>query len=236
MRTILKKNRQSLTITFVVMLAIILTSCSNQNARKKFGLNGNVKSCLERVYKVNEKFGKWENGDIEYYGHTREHFDMKGNHTETDWLDKDNELISKIIWKQENGKTIGNNLYDYDGKLVSTTVYNIISSNKSEYETYDNKNNKLGSGKIFQKNNKTVKSIYNRYDNNKIVDEFETNFEYDRKNYLISQKQINNKGEIVSLQKFEYIDFDKHRNWTTKLVYGEEKKPKNIVIREIEYY
>lgn len=230
-----QKQFQCLKWILLVCSATILMSCSNTDERKNFGLNGNVKSCFERLYEVEKKFGKWENGDIEYYGHSRITFDKKGLYQEIEYYDDDMDLTGKLLPVREKGKVLEEIYYDEDGKLQNKTTILHISKNEIDFESFDFDGKKLAHGKTIRENGKVMKQIYTTTRNNE-DETYTTLFEYDKDGNLISQKQTNKKGEIVFYQRFEYLEFDTKKNWTKRLTYEDDNKPINIAIREIEYY
>ena len=58
------------------------------------------------------------------------------------------------------------------------------------------------------------------------------------KNLLVEMWQEELDGTRSATQLYEYSDFDKHGNWTLRLVYtGEEKiTPEFAITRELDYY
>ena len=185
---------QKINLLTVIITFILLSSCSTENdCNTFFGYNGSVKSSLERVYEAEEKFGKWENGDIEYYGHSLTKFDKKGNYTEINQLDDDGELTRKIIPNRENGQIIEEVFYNDDGEKESLIKINFISANEIETESFDSNGEKVGGGKVFRENGKNVKSVFNQDNENKTI----TEWEYDKDGNQISQKMTDERGEIV---------------------------------------
>lgn len=230
-----QKQFQSSKWILLVCSVTILMSCSNIDERENFGLNGNVKSCFERLYEVEKKFGKWENGDIEYYGHSRITFDKKGLYQEIEYYDDDMDLTRKLLPVREKGKVLEEIYYDGDGKLQNRTTILHISKNEIDSESFDVDGKKLAHAKTIQENGKAMKTIYTATRNSE-DETYTTLFEYNKDGNLISQKSTNKKGEIVFYLKFEYLEFDKKKNWTKKLTYEDDDEPINIAIREIEYY
>jgi hypothetical protein len=216
--------------------ATIFMSCSNTVERKNFGLNGNVKSYFERLYEVEKKFGKWENGDIEYYGHSRVTFDKDGQYREIENYDDDMDLTGKLLPVREKEKVLEEIYYGKDGQLQSKTIILHISTNEIDFESFDSDGKKTAHGKTIRKNGKVMKQVYITMRNNGEDETYTTLFEYDKDGNLISQKQTNEKGEIEFYFRFEYLEFDAKKNWTKRLTYEDEDEPKNIAIREIEYY
>lgn len=238
MSRISKIGKQVISFKWILLFgtATILVSCSNINERKNFGLNGNVKSYFVRLYEAEKKFGKWENGDIEYYGHSRVTFDSKGLYQEIGYYDDDMDLTGKLLPIREKGKVIQEEYYDGDGDLQSKTVIKHISKNERDFETFNLDGKRTTYGKTIIKNGKVTKTIYTSTQNSNENETHTTLFEYDKHGNLISQKQINKKGEINSYLRFEYLELDTKKNWTKRLMYKDDDEPENIAIREIEYY
>jgi hypothetical protein len=217
----------------------LLTSCSNNNDWNKFGLNGKVKTFSEHYYKAKKAFGEWTNGDIDYYyDHIRVYFDNRGNYQWIDYLDYSDDLSGKLIPKRENGEIIEEVRYDEDGELISKVE--IIHNSKDELESvqYNKDGKKTIHVKTYFANNRAIKKQYQIFKDNKIKEEYTVIFEYDKGGNWENQKQIDKNGKITYFFRFEYLEFDEHKNWTKALVYDSEegKEPKNIAIREYEYY
>ena len=231
------KQLQSIKLTLLICSVTIFVSCSNTNERKNFGLNGNVKSCFERLYEVEKKFGRWENGDTEYNGHYQVIFDKEGKYQEINYYDSYMDLIGKQLPTREKGKVSEEIYYDEYGELQNKTMIKHISKNEIDFESFNSDGEKTVHGKYIQEGGKIMKQSYTFIMQDNDEDETYTiSFEYDKEGNLIYQKQTNKKGEIVSYVKFEYLDFDKKNNWTKRLMYEDDDEPKNIAIREIEYY
>ena len=230
-------NFKRMSFLFVTITTVFFfISCSNENDRNFFGLKGNVKSYLERIYEAEQKFSEWENGDIERYGHNRTKFDKNGNYTEIEYLDNAGTLTTKILPKREKGRIVEEATYNESGELNSVIKINYISDNKFKIESYDEHNKKNGDGVLYRENGKNIKSVFSKIEGD-IKTEHTTTWEYDKKGNLIVLKGTNERGEIVFYQRHEHIEFDNQGNWIKSLIYEEdEKNPKNIAIREIEYY
>lgn len=225
-------------IPVILIIIGFLSSCSNNNDWNRFGLNGKIKTYLERYYEAEKKFGEWENGDIEYYGHNRVFFDSEGNYQWIEYLDDDNELSGKLIPKRENEDIIEEVHYDEDGKLNRKTKIIHNSKDELEFIAYNEEGEKTTQGKSYFANNRIIKQQYQTFEDNKVKEEYTVVFEYDKDGNLVSQKQTDTKGEITYFLKFEYLAFDENKNWTKRLDYDSEEgaEPENIVIREYEYY
>jgi len=145
----------------VLLITIgLLTSCSNNNDWNRFGLNGKIKTYLERNYEAEMKFGEWETGDIEYYGHNRVSFDSVGNYQWIEYLNEDNELSRKLIPKRENGDVIEEACYDDDGALIGKSKIIRNSRAELEFTSYGEDGEKNTQGKSYFANNRVIKQHY----------------------------------------------------------------------------
>ena len=144
------------------------------------------------------------------------------------------------MWKQspvrEEGKVSEEICHDEYGELQSKTIIKYISKNEIDFESFNSSGEKTGHGKYIREGGKIMKQIYTFTQYSDEVETYTISFEYDKKGNPIYQKQTNKKGEIVSYVKFEYLDFDEKNNWIKRLMYEDDDNPKNIAIREIEYY
>ena len=104
-----------------------------------------------------------------------------------------------------------------------------------EYIAYNKDGNVTSQGRTYitYNNDITCKTV-------KISKPEELTFvqEFNKDGNPISQKQIDKNGKTVNFQKYVYLAFDKHKNWTKRLSYEPEtgEEPVNIAIREYEYY
>jgi len=232
-----KKSRikiQLQEIKRILLYCLIATfvSCTNSN---EFGLKGDVKSYFERHYEVEKKLGKWEIGDIEYYGrHHRVTFDKKGLYQEIEYFDADLNLTGKSFPIRENGKVVEEIIHDEGFQFK--IIFEHVSKNEYYYESFNSDEKKTVQGKTILKNGKVVKQIGTIMTNETENETYTTLFEYDKNGNLIFQKETNKKGEIRSF-RFEYLEFDAKKNWTKRLTFRDDNDvPINIEIREIEYH
>jgi hypothetical protein len=223
-------------ILFLILITEIFYSCTNQNDWNRFGLNGKVKTYSEKYYDVEKRFGEWETADNEYFSQNKVIFDENGNYQWIEYLYSDDELFGKLKPTYENGKVVEEIYYDEDGELISKTKITYISKNDLEFISYNVEGKITTEGKSNFEKNKVINQTYKIYEDDKITNEYTVIFEYNQDGNLISQRQTDKKGEIF-FKKFEYLSFDKNKNWLKRLDYKSDKsEPENIVIREIEYY
>jgi hypothetical protein len=231
-------NKNILNVFIFLVISGFITSCSKICDWNRFGLKGKVKVYFEKHYKPQMKFGQWENGDVEYFGHNKVSFDSDGNYQWIDYLDSDFKLLGKVIPSREKGEILDESYYDYEGKLFSKTNFTTNSNNELELSGYDKDGNKIFQGKSIFKNGRIHITENQTFKDGKIVNELKITFEYDNDGNLISQKHTNKSGKIMYYTKYKYLSFDKYNNWIKRLDYDSEngKEPKAIEIREYEYY
>gem|GEM_PF-1595412 len=221
---------------FLACLILSVTACSTNNDREYWGLNDNVKSCFERYYKVEKKFGKWENGNLEYHGHYQVSFDKKGQYQEIDYYDYDMNLSGKIIPVRKNNKIIEEQYYDEGGTLRSITKINQISNRESQYESFNEDGEKVAFGKSIRKAGKLMEQNQTIVRDDSENEIYTTTHEYDKDGNVISFKRISSESEVDLHVRYEYLEFDEKKNWTKRLMYVDDDEPQNIAVREIEYY
>ena len=227
----MKKN-----LFLLSLITIILASCSSNNELKSWELNGKVKSVFERMYEVDEKFGKWEAGDLMHTIHNKVNFDENGLYQGMEYYGYDMKLSMKIIPKRENGTIIEEIHYDEDGRLQSKTKINRISKNEIEAETFNHGNELIYRNKITQKDGRAIKVVQTIIKDGEESEIYTMSSEYDKNGNLKSHRRTNKKGETDFHIRFEYLEFDQKKNWVKKLMYEDGNEPEYISIREIEYY
>jgi hypothetical protein len=232
------KTKKYLIIPILIAVLVILNSCSNNNDLNKFGLNGRVKTYLERHYETETKFGDWEIVKIKDYGHIRMSFDSDGNYEWIEYLDKDSKLSRKLIPKRKNGKIIEESHYNKKGELINVIKIIHHSNVEQEFITYNESGEKESRGKVFLKNGKVIKQESQILEKKNVKKEHTIAYKYDKNGNLICKKGLNKNAEIQYFFKFNYLAFDNYNNWTKRLDYSSEEgeKPNKIVIREYEYH
>jgi len=118
----------------------------------------------------------------------------------------------------------------------------IVTIKKTNTETeafhYDENGNLTNKShlKITKKNGKTAKVVYTEFGST-------TTFSnaYDKAGNRVSceleKDSEKNKVEIFDRERYEYLAFDSHKNWTKRLTYkDDDTEPKYLTVREVEYY
>ena len=221
--------------TLMTFLAFsIVISCSNQNDWSRFALQGKVKSTYEKYYEAEQKFGEWQAGDINYWGHNKISFDNSGRFMTKESFDEDGELRGKYVPSFVDGDIIEGIEYDDEGDLLTKYLFEHISANEIKITTYNNEGEPISYTTEFLKDGRTTKSVNQNRDNEKTTIEFI----YDKNGDLTTQVYYLPTGEKILEMKYEYLEFDKNGNWTKRLDYNlsDTENPENIVIRDIVYY
>lgn len=134
---------------FLLVLGIILASCSNGEKLNNYGFTGDIISKTDTVYNVVYKFGKPEKGEIKAVIET--YFDSSNNDTLVCSYTKDGELSSKIVTRRNT-----------DGYMETWTKYimqDFPSMDHSKYKsiTTDTYSYEKNAGKI---QSMSIKSKY----------------------------------------------------------------------------
>jgi len=222
--------------SFIIVLGLF-SSCSKYNDRNRLCLNGKVKICLIRGYEPVKQFDKWDAGPIKSSGHVRMFFDEAGNEYKEELVDGNNQLHFKIL-SQHDEKNIRHDIgYNEKDSIVFKRTLS-LSKNKLISDIFDHNGQIKFVDTIFYKKNKIRKEISLALKNDSITDVKISIYEYDKKNNIISIKQIKASGEISHYTKYRYIDFDQKNNWTKRLNFDgrNPEEPGVVETRVFEYY
>ncbi|KAB8154045.1 hypothetical protein EZY14_006305 [Kordia sp. TARA_039_SRF] len=227
----------------VICLAfVVLNACTTKNDLIYFGLNGNVKSFKEKAFHAEKKEGNWQQGDA--IGNVFDYevfFDENGFYTRINNYDNF-QLSQKTLPKRKNGDVYEVYYYDSDDKLLVTTKVTFSSSEEVKFENISAEGKRLSKGIIYLENGRNKRQEMVLYEGRFDGDDVEkvmTDFIYDKDGNLIRQKNTNDKNEIESDIKYEYLEFDEYNNWTKRLEYSmqnDSSTPDKITIRTYEYY
>lgn len=224
--------------SILLLSTVILISCSKPSAWRDYRLNGKVKSFIERYYEAEMKFGEWENGDIIRDHHNSVKFNESGDYSEIAYYDNDLNLTNKWIPIYNNNLVVEEHHYDASGELIRVLKINYISSKEMEVNVFDKDGKKIENAKIeFQKRRERITKV-SEYNGDNITNGSTYHSIYNKKHQVISYKETNMKGEIITYEKYEYLTFDEKGNWLKRLVFDSdnEKEPKSITVREYQYY
>lgn len=213
----------------LIVIAGSCTLCFGQNDWTRFGLHGKVKSYLELHYDAIAKMENIETGD------NRATFDKEGIYQCIEYFNFVNS--GKLFPVRENGKLTKEEYYTDNGTLMSTQILTDKSADEIAFTAYTSSGIKMMEGVTFFANNRFSSQKYKVFDGDRVADEFTVVFEYNADGNLISKKQTNSQGTVITF-KYEYLAFDAHKNWTKRLDYesGKGEKPVKTVTREYEYF
>ena len=195
---------------------------------------GKVKSVTLRTYEAESKFGEWEAGDPTY-PHYKINFDANGLYQEYISYYIDGSLLGKEIPVYKNNKFVEAIWYDEEGQFEEKTKRNKTSKNETEVEVFNKQDEKIRSSKRTLRNGYVTKSSSTYFKDGKEDGIYTALFELDKDGNSISQKNLDEKGEVKFHATFEYLEFDQKGNWTKRLT-TDADGDSEISIREIEYY
>ena len=188
----------------------IKNNFKKKNSIEERNLFGKVKSIRSMEYDVVDKFGDIQKVNISFSirFNNYEIFNKEGNVIEYNGYNSDGSLDDKYIYKyDDNGNRIESNGYNSDGSLKSKFI-----------DKYDDNGNKIE---------------YIRYNSDGFLD-WKSISKYDDKGNRIESIEDNSNGSLNYTLSYDY-EFDKNNNWINRIYY-ENKIPKTIVERTIEYY
>ena len=244
-----------------ILIYISILFCLSVNGQisdlRKLAIHGDVKSNHESSFTPVEMDGKIQNGAIEYSFFNR--FNVSGNkiedikytpegkpdkkyeyiydgfgrRIEQDQSGTDGKLTRKIIYKyDEIGNLTEDNSYNPEGKLEKKYTYK-----------YDNQGNVI-EDKSFDADNTLLKRFTYTFDatGNKIENKRYSAHDILEKTISYHYDISGNLTEEITVlpdqtqSEFTYVyEFDNQHNWVRKIKF-QDKKPVNILVRELEYY
>jgi hypothetical protein len=223
---------------FFLLAGILGVSCSHQKSIYHYSaLNGKIKSVHEINYLPTTAKGKTGQEKISDSGENKASFDPEGKCLNVEYFKNKSRLSGKLHFEYENGKLTKELFYDEKGRLIFTKNYYEFSPDLQAYTIHDKKGVKTEEGKYYVEKNKIVRQEKTTFDKNTVIEETSIVNTYDRHGDLIKQEQIRKKGNNIVLD-YEYLEFDKKKNWTKRL--EKQSSPKDgediITVRELEYY
>jgi hypothetical protein len=169
-------------------------------------LTGKIKTLTETKYKAIDSFGEIQTGDIE--GKNIIVFNEKGIKIEESQYDSNDSLEHKYTYKYDDkGNEIEMNSFKSDGSLKFKNTYK-----------YDDKYNKTEENSYASNGSLNYKNIY----------------KYDDKGNEIEEDDFKSDGSLDYKFTYKY-DYNKAGNWLKETGFINDK-PKNITVREINYY
>jgi hypothetical protein len=153
-------------------------------------------------------------------------------------MNAENIVSDKSIFKRKGGEIVEELQYNANGDLLSITEIKNQTDTTLEFISFDENGKKNSRGTTFLEGDMVVREeiefISNDYGNQKIIVEYK----YDENGHMSSRKQIEGNGEITIYNRFKFLEFDEHNNWTKRLEYSykESNMPQKMTIREYKYY
>ena len=242
---------------FLMCTALMFGCSSNKNDLEESNLKGEIWKLKETSYEGEEKFGKYQIGDKNYWGHQFYVFNESGNLIESQHLDRkgkiervskyiyddvgncteittyeDDDVVQKQVNLIENDRTAEVQVFDKDGELTEKYQYNYSGSD-------------ISGGKIFNGNGGLKISFINELSSG----------------YLNKQIVKDSLGEITSIRKYErnkegditeqtveypkntteysytfQYEYDDVGNWIKQFQFDKDGEIEEIIVRNIIYY
>jgi len=232
------KSKISIQSSLILFVTFMTISCSKNNDSYRSEFHGKVKSCNEKYFAAENKFGEWTCGDsnsfyLEHYSFTDE-----GIYNGTEYYDQEGKLNLKSIPKYTEGKLVNECMYNQDGKLIEKTIINQISTDVDETITFDENGRKKNKSKSHYKKDQLIAREYDMFENGKPAGKRICKIVNDSKGNIQTFEIVDEKGKEESYARNEYLEFDKMKNWIKKITFNskDSKKPDYFIIREFEYY
>ena len=237
-------------LNYLLCVALFVSCNSNESSipQVKFGgLNGNVLKLKETHYTVTQKFGEMLPDEITQISINE--FDKDGNSVQLGFYKEDGSFYYKIKTEWKDGKAITETHYS-DNNEEPTITLSVAERSKNYVKWTVNPGKEDESFREQFIDGLTVTSKNDK-------GEIETVLKYDKKGFVIEQKQItgsmafrvvselDDKGNPLkqimydedgesSTRTYTYPDYDKKGNWITQVI-TEDGTVEEIVKREISY-
>lgn len=231
----------------LTLLSVIITSCSQENSRfspytpNYFGVNGTVKSIIEREYSEKSKLIYTKQFDFDKSGRLVSFKHIVDKDTVTRFLHYgDNGRIENIQWNEITKYTPEFNEF---GDLIKETY---ITGENNGFESgfiqeweYDVNGNIINEKTCYIESD--CSSVEYLYENNKLkqVKEYnlgeEIHYDCDTLGLVVSKKVYDEAANKITSQSTCKYKLDNKGNWVEK-VERENKRMKSTVKREILYY
>lgn len=231
----------------LTLLSVIITSCSQENSRfspytpNYFGVNGTVKSIIEREYSEKSKLIYTNEFFFNKSGKLVSSMHIEDEDTVTRYMHfKDNGRIENIQWNEITKYTPEFNEF---GDLIKETY---ITGENNGFESgfiqeweYDVNGNIINEKTCYIESD--CSSVEYLYENNKLkqVKEYnlgeEIHYDCDTTGLITSKKVFGELANKITSQSTYKYKFDDKRNWIEK-VERENTRLKSTIKREILYY
>lgn len=245
-------------ITLIFTIAVLLVSCnSNKNYLEELNLKGKIWKLTQISYKGEEKFGKYQIGDKNNWGHLIYVFNKEGNLTELQQLDQYEEIekISKYLY-DNRGNCIEITTYEDDvliqkevmkikrNKIIELQVFDKDEKLSNKYQYYYSGND-ISSARVFNSVGKLYYTFNNEFSNGFLYKQIIKDSIGNIESIWIDER--NKEGEIIS-HKVEYpkdtseyvytfkYNYDDKGNWLKQYQFDKDGKIANIIVRNIIYY
>jgi len=248
--------KQNLILIFTLS-ALIIGCNSKRNDLEESNLKGKIWKIQESSFKGEEKFGKYQIGDKNYWGHSLYIFNEDGNIIESLNLDRMGNTVSQSKYIYDgNNNCVEIETYEVD-KLASKQINTIENNKESEVKIFDKDGNLtnfykynysgdvISGGSILNKNAEPTGTFNNEISKGLLIKQtvkdsigevtYITSFKRNPNGDVIEQVTIHPKDTSEQKYIFQY-EYDDKKNWTKQYQFDKEGKIEDIIVRNIVYY
>ncbi|RPI42404.1 MAG: hypothetical protein EHM46_05230 [Bacteroidetes bacterium] len=195
-------------------------------------LTGKVKSVVEHQYEATLEDGRWVAGDPSFIGHWVMNYDRDGNYMESVALNYQGDTAGHSVVERKDGKIVEEEFHSVHLKRTTRTILEWVSDEQANFEIWEGEVLHYEGANFYDSRGRILRQI--RHANGQ---EITNHYKYE-KDLLVENYHEDLDGNRTFTQQYEYQDFDRKGNWTTRLIYagGEKITPDLVVKREIEYY
>ena len=226
----------------IPVLLVGLFSCSGGHTDlDRNALKGQVKSVKEIECEVTHENGKWVAGEHCSQNYRMTNFNPDGNFASILTLNSRQDTLGITKMRYEESELVEEIFYQNvsvdlsRSKFVevSKTMMERVSVDQMNFERWEKDVLRFEGAIYFDSKGRVEKQV-------EVINGRETMVYYVyEKDLLVENYQEElESGNRIATQLYEYIDFDDHGNWTSRLVYvGDEKiAPRVAISRTLEYY
>jgi len=224
---------KTLKYPLLLLLSVLLFSCSKRNDLKIMGINGDVRWIKETSFQPFQKDSVWVSEVPE--GDIREiEVDKDGFFVSLKVFNVLDELKQIALYDVKFQKTDKISVFDAERNLVGYTLYSYPIKKMSIGIDYDTNNVKQTEVAILFENGLPKKQVLMLPNSEQRI---RWDYNYDNSQNLVEEIISDNNGQIIGKKRYRYLKFDSEKNWIKRLVFDNDNKwPEDIQQREYQYY
>ena len=215
-----------------MLLAGLLMSCSaGKNDLSRLGLKGNIKEIREVQHEAVHRDEHWTPGKP-LYNQRLIRYDRQGWYSGSVLLSLSDDTLGVTTVRRDGDEMVEEIYRSRIDDRSSRTIMDRISEEQVNYEVWEYENQHIEGANFYDSRGQMIRQVRVQGDR-----EESSYFVYE-KGKLVESYQENSNGTRTNTQLYEYVEFDSHGNWTTRLIYLEKDRivPELVTVREISYY